>query len=97
MPEGFGFPVNERIWTPLRLDGSLLAPRSGPAVSVFGRLAPGASMDEAQAEVALIGARVAADDPETYKNLMSRVTSVPEAPPRRRRGGLRRQAPLPGQ
>ena len=34
MPQGFGFPVNERIWTPLRLDGSLLALRSGPTSSV---------------------------------------------------------------
>src|SRR3712207_2583687 len=43
MPEGFGFPVSQRIWTPLRVDGSALAPRTGPAVSIFGRLAPGAS------------------------------------------------------
>ncbi|HEX2095103.1 MAG TPA: ABC transporter permease, partial [Longimicrobiaceae bacterium] len=45
MPEGFGFPVRERIWTPLRVDASALAPRTGPAVSIFGRLAPGASLD----------------------------------------------------
>src|SRR5688572_28286037 len=32
MPEGFGFPVNQRIWVPLRVDGSLLAPRTGPRV-----------------------------------------------------------------
>src|SRR5687768_15512902 len=30
MPEGFGFPVSQRIWTPLRVDGSVLAPRTGP-------------------------------------------------------------------
>ncbi|HEX8830205.1 MAG TPA: ABC transporter permease, partial [Longimicrobium sp.] len=47
MPEGFGFPVSQRMWLPLRLDGSTLAPRSGPAVSVFGRLARGKSMDDA--------------------------------------------------
>ena len=28
MPKGFGFPVNQRIWTPLRVDGSMLAPRT---------------------------------------------------------------------
>ena len=44
MPEGFGFPVNQRLWTPLRADGALLAPRTGPAVSIFGRLAPGATL-----------------------------------------------------
>ena len=75
MPEGFGFPVNERIWTPLRVDGSLLAPRTGPSVSMFGRLAPGASIEEAQTELRAITARIAADHPETYRNLRPRVTT----------------------
>ena len=75
MPEGFGFPVSERIWTPLRVDGSVLAPRTGPAVSVFGRLAPGASIDEAQAELDVDrSAHVAASNPETHKHLRPRVT-----------------------
>ena len=73
MPEGFGFPVSQRIWTPLRVDGSTLAPRTGPAVSVFGRLAPGASMEDAQAELDVIGARMAASNPETHKHLRPRV------------------------
>src|SRR5262245_45639239 len=79
MPEGFGFPSSERIWTPLRVDGSLLAPRTGPGVTIFGRLAPGASMKEAQAELNGIGARVKAANPETHKHLRPRV--VPYAKP----------------
>jgi putative ABC transport system permease protein len=75
MPEGFGFPVSERIWTPLRADGSVLAPRTGPAVSVFGRLAPNASIDDARAELAVIGARLSASNPETHKHLRPRVTT----------------------
>jgi putative ABC transport system permease protein len=75
MPEGFAFPQAERIWMPLRVDGSTLAARTGPSVSVFGRLAPGASMDQARAELDAIGARVAADSPETHRFLTSRVTS----------------------
>ena len=75
MPEGFGFPVNHRIWTPLRADGSMLAPRTGPSVSVFGRLAPGASMQDAQTQLGAIAARIAADNPETHKNLKPRVTT----------------------
>jgi putative ABC transport system permease protein len=47
MPEGFGFPESQRIWTPLRVNGSTLAPRTGPAIAVFGRLAPGVSIEEA--------------------------------------------------
>ena len=75
MPEGFGFPVSERVWLPLRVDGSVLAPRTGPVVSVFGRLAPGASMDEARAELGAIGARLAATSPETHEDLRPRVTT----------------------
>ena len=75
MPEGFGFPVNERIWTPLREDGAVLAPRTGPLVSVFGRLAPDASIADARAELRVIGARMAASNPETHKHLRPRVTT----------------------
>ena len=75
MPEEFGFPMNQRIWTPLRVNGATLAPRTGPPASIFGRLAPGASMDDARAELGVIAARLAADDPETYKDLRTRVTT----------------------
>jgi predicted permease len=75
MPEGFGFPVSQRIWTPLRVDGSTLAPRTGPAVSIFGRLAPGSSIDDAQAELDVIGARISAGNPETHRHLRPRVTT----------------------
>ena len=75
MPEGFGFPRRERIWTPLRVDGSALAARSGPAVSVFGRLAPNVSIDEARAELRVIGSRMAASYPQTHGHLSPRVTA----------------------
>jgi putative ABC transport system permease protein len=51
MPEAFRFPVNQRLWTPLRrgpADG-------GPDAFVFARLAPGATLERAQAEVATLG------------------------------------------
>jgi len=74
MPEGFGFPVSQRIWTPLRVNGAVLAPRTGPTVTIFGRLAPGASMEGAQVELGAIGARLAASYPETHKHLTPRIT-----------------------
>ncbi len=73
MPEGFGFPESQGIWMPLRVNGSTLAPRTGPNVSVFGRLAPGASIEKAQAEVDVIGARSAASYPKTHEHLRPRV------------------------
>jgi predicted permease len=75
MPEDFGFPKNELIWTPLRVDGSTLAPRTGPAVSIFGRLATGASMSEARAELDAVGARMAGTNPETHRHLRPQVTT----------------------
>jgi len=80
MPEGFGFPVSQRIWTPLRLDGWTPAPLTGPTVSIFGRLAPGMSLDDARTELGVIGARAAANSPETHKYLKLRVTAYGEPP-----------------
>ena len=75
MPEGFAFPVNHRIWTPLRVDGSMLAARTGPRASVFGRLAPNASMDDARNELNVIGARLTAANKETHEHLKPRITT----------------------
>ncbi len=80
MPERFGFPVNQRLWLPLRTDGSQLAPRTGPPVSFFGRLAPGVSATQAQAELDTIAKGLAAGSPEAYKNLQPRVATY-GAPP----------------
>jgi len=54
MPEGFGFPFNHRYWIPLRTDGPGHL-RHAPDGVVFARLAPGAGLDSAQAELAAVG------------------------------------------
>ena len=74
MPEGFSFPVNQRIWAPLRANGATLAPRSGPRVQLFGRLAPGATKEQAEVELQAIAGRIAVESPETHKDLRPRVT-----------------------
>ena len=80
MPEGFGFPENQRIWAPLRVDGASLEPRTGPSVSVFGRLAPGASMARAEVELGAISAGIAADNPDTHRHLRPRVVAYGRPP-----------------
>jgi putative ABC transport system permease protein len=75
MPEGFAFPSNHRIWTPLRTDGSTIAPRTGPSISVFGRLAPGATMDDARTELGVVGGRMAASSAATHQHLRPRLTT----------------------
>jgi putative ABC transport system permease protein len=78
VPDRFRFPRNERLWLPLRLDGSTIAARTGPPVSIFGRLAAGASMEHAQAELDARGAAMAASAPATHRDLRPRVTHYAE-------------------
>ena len=46
MREGFAFPVSHELWMPLRTGTPDEAPRSGPAITIFGVLAPGATLDD---------------------------------------------------
>ena len=55
MPQDFAFPVNQRIWTTLRSNPLDYAQDQEPEVFVFARLAPGVTLDGAQAEVTTIG------------------------------------------
>ena len=48
-------------------------PRPGPSVTVFGRLADGATLEKAQTELAIIGARMAAEQRTTHEHLQPRV------------------------
>lgn len=73
MPRGFGFPVAYEFWVPLRLGATPYAPRTGPEIHVFGRLARGVTLAESQAEVSTVGLRAAADAPATHKHLQPRV------------------------
>ena len=95
MPEAFAFPSK-----PPPLDA---APRgrgharaaNGPAVSIFGRLAPGASIDEARTELGVIGARMSASSPRTHEHLRPRVTGYAKPHRRRRRGPVFQATALP--
>jgi predicted permease len=69
MPEGFGFPISHSYWIPLRADPAASPPGTGPELEVFGRLAPGVTKEAAQAELAVIGRRVAAENPRTHAGL----------------------------
>lgn len=79
MPEGFAFPVNNRIWTPLRLDPADFEPGQAPPIDVFGRLAPTATLGDAQAQLTTIGQRLATAHPETHEYIRPRVLPYPRA------------------
>ena len=73
MPEGFAFPINDRIWIPLLDDPSDYERGGGPAIYTFGRLAPGVTFAEARAELSTIGRRMAAAFPDTHEHLRPEV------------------------
>ena len=73
MPEGFAFPVAHSLWVPLRLNPLDYQRRQGPQIGIFGRLAPGATLAQAQAELTTIGLRAAADFPDTHAQLRPEV------------------------
>jgi putative ABC transport system permease protein len=73
MPEGYAFPTSHELWLPLPTDAPGVEPRQGVAIGVFGRLAPGMSFDNAQAEVTSIAKRIAAEHPETHGQLQPHV------------------------
>lgn len=73
MPERFGFPLNHQYWTPLRANPSAFARGEGPILFVFGRLAPGVTMNAAQTELTTIGRRTAASFAKTHSQLRPQV------------------------
>ena len=77
MPKGFAFPVNDHFWVPLRVGFATPEPLTGPALVVFGRLAPGATLAGAQAELAAIGQRTALAFPKIYAPLRPQAMPYP--------------------
>ena len=72
MPEHFAFPLNHSFWTPLRAGPSGHVP-AGPEGAVFARLAPGITLEGAQAELMTLGLLPPTTVPETDEQLHPRV------------------------
>ncbi|MCC7126377.1 MAG: ABC transporter permease [Acidobacteria bacterium] len=73
MREGFAFPVSHEMWVPLKTAGLEQAPRSGPAITVFGTLADGQTLETANAELTTNGRRLAVEQKLTHEHLEPRV------------------------
>jgi predicted permease len=66
MPEGFGFPTQSALWQPLAVrGGDGREDRGSRNLDVFGRVAPGATVEQAQADLARVMDRLARDFPAT--------------------------------
>jgi predicted permease len=79
MPEGFAFPVRQSLWTPLRLRELPQEPGRSPRLRVFGRLAIGIELAQAQAELTAFGSRVSEQFPKQYENLQPQVLPYAES------------------
>ena len=83
MPEGFGYPVSHDAWTPLQLRASYGALEGDP-IGIIGRLKPGITLEQANAELRVLGERAAAALPATHAHLrplVARLGQGSETPP----------------
>jgi predicted permease len=72
MPEPFAFPLYHSAWIPFGVEPAY-EPLQGPDVGVFGRLASGMTMEQAQAELTGLGERAAKDSPASHEHLRPQV------------------------
>ena len=77
MPPGFKFPFSEELWTPLYNEfppqprGDLRLGANNNAPAVMGRLKPGVTLDQVNAEFIALAKHIAEDNPKTNQNFTS--------------------------
>src|SRR5436190_14717748 len=77
MAPGLKFPFSEELWTPLYNEwpptprGELFLGANSRAPAVMGRLQPGVTLDQANAEMIAIARNIAADNPKTNQKFTS--------------------------
>jgi putative ABC transport system permease protein len=69
MPVGFAFPFDHHFWIPFRADPLAYERFKGPTIYLFGRLAPGVTIEQAQAELTTVAQRAPADRSGTQEPL----------------------------
>jgi predicted permease len=79
MPPGFGFPVNQDLWVPLRIDPDALPRRGGRPLWVAGYLRDGVSREAAAEELAAVARRLEEIYPEANKGITTQVRPYADA------------------
>ena len=75
-PAGFGFPLGSQLWAPLSFDAKTAARRTARYLTIVGHLAPGKTLDDASAQMAVIAHRLAEQYPEANKGHGAKVTTL---------------------
>jgi hypothetical protein len=78
MPEGFSFPADQELWTPLVPTVAALERKTGYARFAYARLAEGATLDRARAELTTVGRRLEQAHPDTNRNMVPVVSGFEE-------------------
>jgi predicted permease len=78
MPEGFSFPAEQELWTPLVPTVAALRRETAYARYAYARLAEGASVELARAELETIGRRLEQAYPSTNRNMVPVVSGFDE-------------------
>ena len=75
-PQGFDFPMGAEVWAPLAFEPAAATQRSNRYLTAIGRLAPGASLEEARAEMSVIAERLQQQYPATNRDRGVRVYTL---------------------
>ncbi|HSC25723.1 MAG TPA: ABC transporter permease [Vicinamibacterales bacterium] len=75
-PPGFDFPTGAEVWAPLAFDTETAAVRNRHYLTVIGRLAPGRSLEDAKAQVAVIGDNLRQQFPDANRNRTTNVWTL---------------------
>lgn len=78
MPEGFSFPAEQELWAPLVPTAAALRRETGYARYAYGRLADGARLEGARAELETVGRQLEQAYPGTNQKLMPVVDAFDE-------------------
>jgi putative ABC transport system permease protein len=75
-PAGFDFPMGSQLWAPLAFKPSAASNRRAQYLTVIGRLAPGKTLQDAKAQMSVIGERLNRDYPDTNRGREARVYTL---------------------
>jgi putative ABC transport system permease protein len=76
MPPGFSFPMGSEMWAPLAFDPAKPISRTSRYLTVVGRLAPWRTLEDAQAQMAVLADRLARAYPEANRDRGARVYTL---------------------
>jgi putative ABC transport system permease protein len=78
MPAGFNFPLRAQLWTPLDMSSRGLGDRGSHSFNAIGIMKPGVTVQKAQADLALIAARLEKAYPDSNHKVGAVVVPLQE-------------------